>query len=256
MSTATRRDPRVRAFRFLLAALIVLAWLALWVWGRSPYSGYLRHDDLDSLIYTHGLTVPLFIVGWTVMTLAMMLPTSVPLVVMFQTLTRRRPDNATLVSLLVLGYLLVWVGFGILAEAGDLQLHRLVDSWPWLDDHAWLIAVGVLTTAGAYQFSRLKYRCLAQCRSPYSFIVEHWRGSDERRHALRLGVRHGLFCLGCCWSLMLMLFALGVGNLGWMLGLGVVMATEKNVKWGRRISRPLGAGLLIWAAALATVSIA
>ena len=82
--------------------------------------------------------------------------------------------------------------------------------------------------AGLYQFTPLKYACLDKCRSPLSFITEHWRGSHERTQAFRLGVHHGLFCIGCCWSLMLLMFAVGVGNLGWMLVLGALMAIEKT----------------------------
>jgi predicted metal-binding membrane protein len=107
-----------------------------------------------------------------------------------------------------------------------------------------------LLVAGAYQFSPLKYHCLEKCRSPLSFALEHWRGRRERLHALWLGVHHGLFCIGCCWSLMLLMFAVGVGNLGWMLALSAVMAAEKNLPWGRRLSAPLGVALLFWGAVL------
>ena len=104
--------------------------------------------------------------------------------------------------------------------------------------------------AGLYQFTPLKYACLDKCRSPLGFITEHWHGSHERIHAFRLGVRHGLFCIGCCWSLMLLMFAVGVGNLGWMLVLGALMAIEKNLPWGRRFSAPLGVVLLCWGLSL------
>jgi len=92
--------------------------------------------------------------------------------------------------------------------------------------------------------SALKYRCLDKCRSPLNFIVGHWQGGHEQAQAFKLGVNHGIFCLGCCWSLMLLMFAIGVGNIGWMLALGTVMAVEKNMPWGRRLSGPLGIVLL------------
>ena len=82
-------------------------------------------------------------------------------------------------------------------------------------------------------------------------LNKHWRGRHERVHALWLGIQHGIFCLGCCWSLMLLMFAVGVGNLGWMLALGAVMSVEKNVSWGRRLSKPLGVTLLVSALAIA-----
>jgi predicted metal-binding membrane protein len=103
-----------------------------------------------------------------------------------------------------------------------------------------------LIAAGVYQFTPLKYYCLDKCRSPLNFIMGHWNGRDAARQALALGVHHGLFCVGCCWSLMLLMFAVGAGSLGWMLVLGVVMAAEKNLPWGRRLSAPLGVTLLIW----------
>jgi predicted metal-binding membrane protein len=110
----------------------------------------------------------------------------------------------------------------------------------------------VLLLAGAYQFTPLKYLCLDKCRSPFSFIAEHWRGRGEQAQAFLLGVHHARFCVGCCWMLMLLSFAVGVGNLGWMLGLGAIMAVEKNLPWGRRLSAPLGVVLLGWGVALLT----
>ena len=99
--------------------------------------------------------------------------------------------------------------------------------------------------AGLYQFSPLKYRCLDECRSPLGFVLNRWRGVAERREAFGLGIAHGLFCVGCCWSLMLVMFAVGLGSLAWMLVLGVITAIEKNVPWGRRLARPLGVVLLL-----------
>jgi predicted metal-binding membrane protein len=133
---------------------------------------------------------------------------------------------------------------------GDGLLHAAVAQSAWLEAHAWAMGAGILVLAGLYQFTPLKYACLDKCRSPLSFITEHWRGNHERTQAFRLGMRHGLFCIGCCWSLMLLMFAVGVGNLGWMLILGALMAIEKNLPWGRRISAPLGVVLLCWGLAL------
>src|SRR5205085_364555 len=97
-------------------------------------------------------------------------------------------------------------------------------------------------------FSSLKYRCLDKCQTPLSFVITHWRGRAPRWQAFRLGAAHGLFCVGCCWALMLLMFAFGMGSLGWMLLLAAVMAIEKNLPWGRRLSAPLGIALLAWAA--------
>ncbi len=149
-------------------------------------------------------------------------------------------------TLLIAGYLGVWVAFGAAAHLADWILHELVERNSWLEANAYVIGAGTLLLAGAFQFSRLKYRCLDKCRAPLSFVMEYWRGSHDRRNALFLGVHHGLFCLGCCWALMLLMFGIGVGNIGWMLSLGMIMAVEKNMPWGRRLSRPLGTILVGW----------
>ncbi len=173
-------------------------------------------------------------------------PKSLPLVALFRRLVRQRPDRTRLVVLLIAGYLGIWTLFGVIVYIGDLGLHQAIEEIAWLEANEWVFGAAILVLAGLYQFTPLKYHCLDKCRSPLSFIVEHWRGSHEQAQAFRLGVHHGIFCIGCCWSLMLLMFAIGMGNIGWMLVLGTVMAVEKNMPWGRRLSAPLGAVLLGW----------
>jgi predicted metal-binding membrane protein len=243
-----------RHFTALLVALVLLAWLALFAWGESPYARYLSHEELSGISFSlDGDTLAatlLFVSGWTVMTVAMMLPTSLPLISMFQKVVSRRQDRTFLWLLLLAGYLAVWTAFGVAVHSGDRLLHAAVEQSHWLDDRAWLIGAGTLVAAGIYQFTPLKYMCLDKCRSPLNFITSHWHGSNERSSAFKLGVHHGIFCVGCCWSLMMLMFAVGVGNVGWMLVLGIVMATEKNMPWGRRLSAPLGVALVVAGAAL------
>ena len=119
----------------------------------------------------------------------------------------------------------------------------------WPGRHAELPGVMVLLLAGGFQFSRLKYHCLDKCRTPLGFVMSHWHGPRPQREAFLLGLTHGAYCVGCCWALMLVMFVVGTGNLGWMMVLGLVMAVEKNHPWGRRLAAPLGAALLIMAAA-------
>ncbi len=249
--------PRVdnrKYFAVLLLALVAVAWLALILWGQSPYGRFLNHDQLDEVkLGTTGElagVMLVFVVGWTVMTVAMMLPTSLPLFTLFQRLVRQRPDGTLLVGLLITGYLAIWSFFGLLAHAGDWGVHAAVEQFSWLDNNSWILGASVLFIAGVYQFTPLKYMCLDKCRSPLSFITEHWHGRGEQLEAFKLGVHHGLFCVGCCWSLMLLLFAVGMGNVGWMLGLGAIMAVEKNMSWGRRLSTPLGVALIASAVVL------
>lgn len=105
----------------------------------------------------------------------------------------------------------------------------------------------MLGVAGGFQFSRLKYRCLDICRSPFAFLNSYWRGPHPHREAFQLGLTHGVYCVGCCRALMLLMFLVGTGSVGWML-LGLVMAIEQNHPWGRHLAKPLGATLLAGAA--------
>lgn len=232
-------------FVLVMGLLVTLAWLALGVWGLSPYSRFLSHGDLGAVSLGAAPILFVYVAGWTLMTAAMMLPTSMPLVTMFYTLVRQRRDRPFLVLILIAGYLGVWTLFGVVVHLGDWGLHKAAGQNGWLHDNAWVIGAATLLAAGIYQFTPLKHRCLEQCRSPFSFIVQHWRGRNERVHALWLGVHHGIYCVGCCWSLMLLMFGIGVGNLGWMFVLGAVMAVEKNMPAGWRLSMPLGVLLVL-----------
>lgn len=234
-----------------LVTLVLLAWVTLWFWGGSPYGRFLNHAELGELSLGQGtgpllLQAGLYVAGWTLMTVAMMLPTTLPLLEIFRRLTRERPDQTRLLILLVLGYLGIWLAFGIAAHVFDWVLHEAFEESRWLQENRWVFGAGPLLVAGAFQFSQLKYRCLDKCRAPLSFVMQRWHGGNERVQALLLGASHGAFCVGCCWALMLLMFAVGTGNIGWMLALAAVMATEKNMPWGRRLSAPLGAVLLAW----------
>lgn len=256
------RPRRRRAFLLVLSALIALAWLALWAWARSPYGRYLEHDDwtatgpaafLCRAVPGGDVVVPLalYAAAWVLMTAAMMLPTILPLFDVFDRLAAARRDHGRLLALLVLGYMSVWAAFGVLGHVVHTALLAWFSTTPVLAWHGWLVGVGCIGLAGAFQFSPLKYRCLQQCRTPLSFVMQHWRGGLAARQAYLLGVHHGLFCVGCCWALMLVMYAVGMGSLGWMLALAAVMAIEKNLPWGRRISAPLGVALLGWAFVMA-----
>jgi predicted metal-binding membrane protein len=236
-----------RTFSALMISLASLAWCALWIWDRSPYGRYLKHDQLGGLD-AGAILVPLtlYLAGWLLMTVAMMLPTTLPLLEIFRRLTAARQDRAQLLTLVVAGYLGVWLGFGIFAHGADWLTHEIVERSSWLEANAWMIGTATLLLAGVFQFSRLKYRCLDKCRAPLGFVTQYWRGERERRNALLLGVHHGLFCVGCCWALMLLMFAVGVGNVAWMLVFGALMAAEKNLRWGRKLSAPIGIALLLW----------
>ena len=253
MSAFRSLAPRATG-RTALAVCILLiaasAWLALWfLHSPSPTLPHHLHHHSGAHSDASGLAVLLFVVGWALMTVAMMLPTSLPVLNAFHTIAGRRGDRSLLVALVIAGYLFIWALFGIVVYYGNVVLQWLAGNSPWLMEHSWAIAPILLLLAGLFQFTPLKYRCLDKCRSPLSFVIGHWQGRHDRWQAFRLGIDHGVFCVGCCWALMLLMFVVGVGSLIWMMILAVVMGVEKNAPWGRRLSTPLGIALLVSGAA-------
>ena len=243
----------------IMGSLIGTAWIALLLWEQSPYGRYLEHGRWTELGFAAAIcgVLPggdmllpglLYAGGWLLMLATMMLPTTLPLLQRFDCLAATRGDRVELIALLILGYLLVWLGFGVAAHLLDAALHAMVQRSDWLTINAWVLGAVVLLIAGLFQFSRLKYRCLDKCRTPLSFIMQHWHGITPRRDAFLLGTHHGVFCVGCCWAIMLLMFVVSTGNVGWMLVLGGVMGIEKNAAWGRKLSRPLGLALIAWGA--------
>jgi predicted metal-binding membrane protein len=237
----------------LLGAMVLIAWCALWLGAHSAYGHavFHRHLQMASAVAPSPVMLGLiFVAGWTLMTVAMMLPTSVPLILMFHRMVRGRRSASWLVAALVFGYVASWVFCGVLLQFANQGLQAGLQRMAGIAAARSIGAVVLLTVAGLYQFSSLKYACLDKCRSPLSFLTSRWRGGNETAHALRIGAEHGLYCVGCCWSLMTLMFIVGAGSLAGMLLLGVVMALEKNLPIGRRLSAPLGWALLVAAAAV------
>jgi predicted metal-binding membrane protein len=221
---------------------IAAAWLlAVWV-QASGRSQALHHDWLidGGLPLAIGLVV--FLLAWQVHLAAMMLPSSLPLIALFSQASAAQPAPGRARAAFLGGYASVWTTFGAAAFIGDVVLHRAVHRWTWLGARTWLITGVVLLVAGLFQFSAAKDRCLQQCRHPGAFLLRHYeRGTGG---AFRMGRRHGLFCLGCCWALMLLMFAVGVANLIWMAPLAVVMFVEKTSRRGAEITAATGIVLL------------
>jgi predicted metal-binding membrane protein len=233
-----------------IGAPALAAWAVLTWWGTSPTGRLFMHEDADG----HAGFLPLVLVGWVVMTTAMMLPTTAPLVRVFMTITRERSDRRRLLLLLLVGYAAVWTLVGAAAIVSDEMVHRLVSAVPALQDHPRRVAAAVFAIAGVYQFTPLKKTCLTACRSPFAFVAQRWRGGHDAWNALMLGVDHGWFCVGCCWSLMLLMFAVGMTNVGFMLVLGLVMAVEKNVARASALGPVVGVSALTIAGALLALS--
>jgi predicted metal-binding membrane protein len=170
----------------------------------------------------------LWIGAWTVMMAAMMLPSSSPLVLLYA-----RQSTATSSALLTTGYVAVWAGVGLAAYGVDMRL----------PDPSNRVVGAVLIGAGLYQLTPLKTACLKRCRNPADFLVTHWRRG--RAGALRLGVQHGTYCVGCCWALMGVLIVAGSMSLVWVVAIGLVVAGEKLLPAGQLLGRLGGVGLLV-----------
>ena len=191
---------------------------------------------------------------WAVMMVAMMLPSAAPVILLVAGIARKRTaasgvrgaTGATTV-LFVLGYIAVWLGF---AAVATLLQYSLGEAGLLSDTMALgntVLAGAVLVVAGIYQWTPLKEACLRHCRSPLDFLLFHWR--EGRVGALASGSGHGVFCLGCCWMLMALLFVGGIMNLAWIAGIALLVLIEKTLPWGGRMNRVTGAILIAWGAA-------
>jgi predicted metal-binding membrane protein len=226
-----------------ILAGIAAAWAAAIAAQFAGVAALAHHDALltgerPPLV----LGVLIAVLAWQVMIAAMMLPSSLPLVRVYSRATERAPQRGRSMAAFIGGYALVWSAFGLAAFGGDAALHAAVNASPWLSAHDWWIGGTVLALAGAFQFTSLKDACLDKCRHPAQFLTRYY----ERGPAggLRLGVRHGAFCVGCCWALMLVMFAAGVASLIWMALLTAVMIHEKTRPLGARAVPVTGVALL------------
>ena len=180
------------------------------------------------------------------MTAAMMLPSSLGFIRYYAATAGRAPDFPLTIGLFLSAYFAVWTAFALVAFTGDMELHRIVDVLPWLAKHATLIPAATLALAAVYQFTPLKDACLKACRHPGMYLVRNYRRGIL--NGLRLGFGHALYCLGCCWALMLVMFAAGVAHLAWMGILAVIMFSEKATPLGKRVVAPVGIALAVLSA--------
>ena len=231
----------------VLAALVAGAWVSLGLGDATGLGAWLSHTRLGEAGAVSSTRLLVFLAAWTLMSVAMMLPSTFPLVRVFLTITE---GSAGLLALLCGGYLGMWVLFGAAALLVDASLHRAVEGSAWLAARPERLPGALLLGAGLFQFSPLKYSCLRQCRSPVGFVIQYWRGASRALRALRVGALHGVYCVGCCWALMLLMFAVGGAHLGWMLALAAVMFVEKAVAWGGPVTVGVGVGLAGWGLAL------
>ncbi len=229
----------------LVWAIVFLAWVLTILAAATGQDGWLHHQTrVEHNSFSLLLKLLLFVAAWQVMTAAMMLPSTLPMVRLFAKASRGQPQPQLALLTFLAAYASVWTGFALIAFAGDIGLHQLMHHWQWLHHHPWIIAGSTLLLAGGFQFSSLKEQCLTACRHPFSFLTHHYQRGLKA--AWNLGTRHGLHCLGCCWALMLVMFAVGVGHFTWMIVLTVVMTLERTWKRGRELSFVVGVAFLVW----------
>jgi predicted metal-binding membrane protein len=186
---------------------------------------------------------------WTVMMVAMMTPAAAPMIATFAAVRRRRATTgrvAVPTAIFVVGYLTVWTVFSVLAALAQTWLHSKALLSAAMAPTTPLLGGMLLITTGVYQWTPLKRVCLRACRSPLAFLTTRWR--EGRRGAVAMGLDHGLYCLGCCWALMALVFAAGVMNLGWVALVAVAVLVEKVAPRGDAVGRL--AGLLLFVAGL------
>lgn len=194
--------------------------------------------------WTAGTTL-LMLVMWWVMMAAMMLTSALPMILLYRAVNARRAAPAAAAAwIFAAGYLLAWGGFSLVAVGMQwaLQEARLLS--PMMQTTSMALGGALLIGAGLYQMTPLKQACLRHCRSPALFLSQHWR--TGRTGALRMGAHHGLYCLGCCWVLMALLFYGGVMDPRWIGGLALYVLVEKLAPFGRRIGQFTGLVLIGW----------
>jgi predicted metal-binding membrane protein len=229
--------------------MIVGAWLVVLAAQATGTAPLLHHHALIEGGPPLWVAILLFLIAWQVMVAAMMLPASLPAVRAFQVESRRLGRPGPAVAAFLGTYGIVWTVFGFLAFMGDFVLQRVVDASPWLAAHQWLIEAAVLALAGGYQLLPIKRRALAACRhqgDPIQLVAHPGPGPA------RLGLRHGLDCLGSAWALMLVMFAAGFASLWSMAALTVLMVYEARGRHGQ--SAAAAAGIILLLAALTIVS--
>jgi predicted metal-binding membrane protein len=187
-------------------------------------------------------------VMWSVMMIGMMLPSAAPMILLYARVGRQaresgRPFGAS--AWFACGYLIAWCGFALAATGGQWALQSAALLTPMMASASPALAAALLIAAGIYQWTPLKDACLAQCQSPFQFIQAHGGFRSNPRGALTIGLRHGLYCIGCCWSLMLLLFVGGVMNLLWIAALAAMVLIEKLLPVGNVFARVAGCALIV-----------
>jgi len=233
-----------------LAAITILSWLyllrmaAMMNASASEKAMHAAMGMPEMAEWGTSELIMLFLM-WTVMMIAMMLPSAAPIILLVVGTYRRRGTRPRIFTLAFgSGYLTVWTAFSAVAATVQLALHRAAFLSPAMASNSTIAAGAMLLLAGTYQWLPIKRACLTHCRSPLDHLMREWR--EGVGGAFIMGLRHGLYCVGCCWALMILLFAAGVMNLLWVAVIAVFVLIEKLAPHGARLGRFAGAALIAW----------
>ena len=240
--TVLRRDRIV-----VLSGLVVIAALS-WAYVASLASDMQNMEMAMPQMQAWGAAdFGLMFVMWAVMMIAMMTPSAAPMILMFTGINRRRQKQQVpyvMTSVFLLGYLVAWAAFSGLATAAQWGLHTVSLLSPMMAITSPALGGVLLVAAGIYQWTPLKYNCLSKCRSPLGFVLNEWR--EGRWGAFLMGLKHGGYCTGCCWSLMALLLVAGVMNLLWVAAIAGFVLLEKVAPGGDRLGRVAGVLFIGW----------
>jgi len=259
-SALMRRD------RWIVVALLVVVTAAAWAFTIDQAR---QMDAMEAAMWRdmnmsmNGMEpswtpsdTALMFVMWSAMMAAMMVPGTAPMVAAFSTIQRRRREQAAPhvpTAIFLAGYVAAWVGFSVVATALQYLLQKTELITTMMQSASYYFSAALFLAAGLYQFSPLKERCLSYCRSPMGFILTEWR--DGALGAAIMGLRHGLFCMGCCAALMVLLFAVAVMDLRWVAALTVLVTAEKLLPHPKFWRVGIGVALLAAGAAFAVVAL-
>ncbi len=237
-----------------LCGLTALAWgymvreaSAMTLTGVCCCAG-MKMSGPDMNAWSPSSLIPLFLM-WAEMMVAMMLPSAAPMILTFSTVNRKRREQEqpfVPTGVFVLGYLAVWTVFSALAALAQWALHATALLSPMMASTSPFFGGALLIAAGVFQWTPMKHACLRHCRSPLSFLMTDWR--EGKSGALRMGLKHGAYCTGCCWFLMALLFVAGVMNMWWVAIIAGFVLLEKVAPKGMWIGRIAGALLIAWGA--------
>ena len=236
-----------------LASIITLAWAYMFFLAESMDGNMAENMELGvqmamPSVQAWGLTDFIFMFFmWSVMMVAMMTPSASPMILMFSRFNRKQNQQQApflKTGLFLSGYLIVWIGYSVLATLIQWALHSMALLSPMMVSSSPVLGGVLLIGAGIFQFTPLKHACLSHCRTPLGFLMNEWQ--EGNRGALRMGLQHGNYCVGCCWLIMSLLFVAGVMNLLWVATLTAYVLVEKIIPQGHWVGRAIGLLIIGW----------